>query len=43
MRTRIDATTTKGAAVNLLRRYGMGVPSLERATRSAHQRIDAGG
>lgn len=35
MRTRIDATTTKGAAVNLLRRYGMGVPSLERATRSA--------
>ncbi|WP_312350624.1 S8 family serine peptidase [Actinomyces sp.] len=37
MRTRIDATTTKGAAVNLLRRYGMGVPSLERATRRVCQ------
>ena len=35
MRARITAASTKGAAVNLLRRYGMGVPSLERATRSA--------
>ncbi|GAB2518149.1 Subtilase family protein [Corynebacterium atrinae] len=35
MRARIDAATNKGAAVNLLRRYGMGVPDLERATRSA--------
>ncbi|MCI9889430.1 S8 family peptidase [Micrococcales bacterium 31B] len=35
MRARIDAAITKGAAVNLLRRYGMGVPNLERATRSA--------
>ncbi|WP_455135227.1 S8 family peptidase [Schaalia cardiffensis] len=35
MKAHIDAATTKGAAVNLLRRYGMGVPSLERATRSA--------
>lgn len=35
MQARITAARTKGAAVNLLRRYGMGVPSLERATRSA--------
>lgn len=35
MQARITAASTKGAAVNLLRRYGMGVPSLERATRSA--------
>lgn len=35
MKKHIGAATTKGAAVNLLRRYGMGVPSLERATRSA--------
>lgn len=35
MRSRFDTTTTKGEAVNLLRRYGMGVPNLERATRSA--------
>lgn len=35
MQARITAASTKGAAVNLLRRYGMGVPNLERATRSA--------
>lgn len=35
MRTRVDAAPNKTDAVNLLRRYGMGVPSLERATRSA--------
>ena len=35
MQAHIKATTTKRAAVNLLRRYGMGVPSLKRATRSA--------
>lgn len=36
MRARIDdAASKKSAAVNLLRRYGMGVPDLERATRSA--------
>lgn len=35
MQSQITAASTKGAAVNLLRRYGMGVPSLERATRSA--------
>jgi hypothetical protein len=35
MWSRIDAAPTKKDAVNLLRRYGMGVPSLERATRSA--------
>ena len=35
MRTHMNAATTKGAAINLLRRYGMGVPNLERATRSA--------
>ncbi|MBD4381515.1 S8 family serine peptidase, partial [Xanthomonas citri pv. citri] len=28
MQARITAARTKGAAVNLLRRYGMGVPSL---------------
>lgn len=35
MRSRVDDARTKADAVNLLRRYGMGVPSLERATRSA--------
>ncbi|QDY67630.1 S8 family peptidase [Glutamicibacter halophytocola] len=35
MRGRFDNARTKADAVNLLRRYGMGVPSLERATRSA--------
>lgn len=35
MRDRVDTTSTKRDKVNLLRRYGMGVPSLERATRSA--------
>lgn len=35
MRYRVDAAPNKADAVNLLRRYGMGVPSLERATRSA--------
>lgn len=35
METRFGAAATKKDAVNLLRRYGMGVPSLERATRSA--------
>ena len=35
MRSRVDDGKTKKDAVNLLRRYGMGVPSLERATRSA--------
>lgn len=35
METRFGAAATKKDAVNLLRRYGMGVPSLDRATRSA--------
>lgn len=35
MRAQIDAVTPKKDKINLLRRYGMGVPSLERATRSA--------
>ncbi len=35
MRSRVVDARTKADAVNLLRRYGMGVPSLERATRSA--------
>ncbi|MGL5828965.1 MAG: S8 family peptidase, partial [Angustibacter sp.] len=35
MRNRVEGASTKKEAVNLLRRYGMGVPSLDRATRSA--------
>lgn len=35
MRARVEGVSTKKEAVNLLRRYGMGVPSLDRATRSA--------
>lgn len=35
MDARFDTATTKKDAVNFLRRYGMGVPNLERATRSA--------
>lgn len=35
MKARFETVKTKKAAINLLRRYGMGVPSLERATRSA--------
>ncbi|WP_033195171.1 S8 family peptidase [Brachybacterium squillarum] len=35
MRSRVDDARNKADAVNLLRRYGMGVPSLKRATRSA--------
>lgn len=35
MQARVDDARTKKDAVNLLRRYGMGVPNLERATLSA--------
>ena len=35
MRARFDADPSKSAVVNLLRRYGMGIPSADRALRSA--------
>src|SRR5699024_51350 len=35
MRARIDGASSKRDTVSLLRRYGMGVPNLERAIRSA--------
>jgi hypothetical protein len=35
MRARFDSAATRGARLALLRRYGMGVPDLARATRSA--------